>query len=97
MKKIYESIPSIVLLIISWTFLLTAAVMRSGSGLDLPLLNVLFIIIGLGAFYLPVLHLGRESGEPLRRKLLWLLVLASIIVFGSDLIRLYLTGFITAD
>jgi hypothetical protein len=92
MKKVYESIPPLVLLIVSWAFAFTALLFRSGMGLDLPLLNVLFIVVGLSAFYLPPKFCGIEAGEALRRKLLWFMVLAGILILSGELIRFYLPG-----
>ncbi|MCX6647066.1 MAG: hypothetical protein NTY09_12040 [bacterium] len=92
MKKVYESIPPLVLMIISWALVLAALLLRLGQGLALPLLNVLFIVVGLSAFYLPPLLCGMETGEALKRKLLWLMVLAGILILTGDLIRFYLPG-----
>jgi hypothetical protein len=90
MKTIYESIPHLVLLIISWALLLCALFFHLAQGLDLPYLNMLFIIIGAGILYLPTIICGEEHGNTLRRKLLWILVLAAFIIFSGDLIRLIL-------
>lgn len=95
MKKVYESIPPLALLVITWGLVLCAMLLRLVNGLDLPLLNVLFIVIGIGAFFLPTRFGHEETGEILRRKLLWLLVLAGLLVFAGDLIQLFLPGLIS--
>ncbi|MCK4720845.1 hypothetical protein KAU08_09305 [bacterium] len=94
MKKSYESLSPVYLLILSWGLILSALVIRSRQGLDLPLINMLFIVIGIGAYYLPTRYAGKESGDILRRKLLGFLVLAGLLIFLSELIRLLFPGLI---
>lgn len=94
MKKSYESLSPVHLLILSWALILSTLVIRSRQGLDLPLINMLFLAIGIGAYYLPTRYAEKESGDILRRKLLGFLVLAGLLVFLSELIRLLIPGLI---
>ncbi len=75
---------------LGWLLLASAMVIRCFRGLEFPLINVLFVFIGLGAYFLPVRQHRGEKGEALRRKLLWLLLGAEFLVSLGELVRMVL-------
>jgi hypothetical protein len=88
MRIAYQSVSPGVLLVTGWLLVAVAMSLRMLRGLDVPLVNGLFVFIGLGAYYLPVPFSEQGRGEALRRKLLWLLVAAGVLVLGAELLRL---------
>jgi len=88
MNKIYLAPSSGVLLLLGWLAIAGALGVRFLNGLEIPRLNVLMVFIGLAAYFLPTRFADREKGEHLRRKLLWLCVVASVLILIGETIRL---------
>jgi hypothetical protein len=70
-----------------WLAVGLAMVWRTHQGLGIPPLNTLFIFAGLGAYFLPTCLGERERAEAVRRKLLWLLLLAGLIILAGEVAR----------
>jgi len=91
MRIAFQSISPGVLLVTGWLLVGAAMSLRMLQRLDVPVINGLFVLVGLAAYYLPVLYCEEGRGERLRRKLLWLLVAAGVLVLGAEVIRLLAT------
>ena len=90
MIRFYQAVPPGVLLICGWLLIALALAWRGLQGLSVPPINGLFILLGLGAYFLPT-RLGEpEPGEALKRKLLWLLLAAGVVILCWELIRAFL-------
>jgi len=87
-KSVYEKTSPVIQLITGWFLLLAAMLVRKLSGIELPLINLGFIVIGIAVFFLPRLFCEEGSGDDLRRKLLWVLCLAGLVIFTTEIIRL---------
>ena len=87
MIKIYERIDPAVLLVFAFLLMFLATGIRLIRGLSFPSLNILFILIGLGAYFLPIRVSPNDSGYALRRKLLWVLFGAAALILGGDIYR----------
>lgn len=88
LNRIYLAPSPGVLLLLGWLAIAGAMGIRILNGLDIPYLNGLFVFIGLAAYFLPTRFAEREKGELLRRKLLWLCVLAGVLILIGETIRL---------
>lgn len=85
--NLYEAVPPGVILLLGWLMLVIATGWRMSQGYGVPVLNGLFVLAGLGAYFLPT-HLGDfKRGQPVRRKLLWLLLLAGVIILAGEFAR----------
>ncbi len=89
-SSLFLRIPAVFVLILGWVILVSAMWIRVSAGLDVPLINSLFILLGLGAYILPPKYVGVDSGETLWRKLLWLLFAAGVLILGGELARIYI-------
>jgi len=87
LRKIYLAPTPQLLLFMGWLGVALAMALRIYRGLEIPPLNAIFILVGLLVFFLPTHLIGGEKGERLRRKLLWLLVLAGIIVLVGEIVH----------
>ena len=87
MSRIYKTISPVLLLLGGWVLVAGAMSIRVSRGLDIPVINWLFVILGLAACFLPVRYAEKASGEALRRKLLWLLVAAGVLILAGELVR----------
>jgi hypothetical protein len=87
MNRIYLAPSPGVLLLLGWLLIVCAMAIRILNGLEVPYLNGLLVFIGLAAYFLPTRFTEREKGELLRRKLLWLCVLAGVLMLIGETIR----------
>jgi len=86
-SSLFQRIPPVFILGLGWALLVSAMWLRYSLGLDVPFINSLFIGLGLGAYILPPRCAPMDSGESLRRKLLWTLVAAGILILGGEITR----------
>jgi drug/metabolite transporter (DMT)-like permease len=87
MSIIYKSIHPLFLLIAGLILVAGASVLKGFNETELPLINVIFVLVGAGSYFLPVMFCEKEEGERLRRKLLWLLVLAGFLILAGEVVR----------
>jgi hypothetical protein len=92
MRSTVQKVTPALLLITGWALLVVAMWIRYSTGHDIPLINGLYILLGLGAFYLPPKYAEEDSGERLRWKLLWLLFAAGVLILGGELARGFILG-----
>ncbi len=90
MMRIYRTISPVLLLLSGWIVIGCAMWIRIFLGEDVPAINCIFVILGLAAYFLPTRFVEKDSGEALRRKLLWLLIAAGFIILTGELIRGFL-------
>jgi len=90
MKRIYYTVSPGILLLTGWMLIAAAMSVRIINGLDIPLINSLFVLIGLAAYFLPTMLAEGEKGELLRRKLLWLCIPAALLILIGETVRLIL-------
>ena len=91
MVRIYKTAPPALLMLLGWLLVAAAMAWRVRQGMDIPPINGLFILVGLGAYFLPTRVAEYASGETLSRKLLWILLLAGILIIPADFL---LTSFL---
>jgi len=91
MGSTLRNIPPLYLLLAGWVLFTVAMVIRVTRGLELPWLNGLFILIGLGVYFLPSRFYEKGAYDRLMRRLLWLLVLAGFLILARETVG-YLTG-----
>ena len=87
MQRLYSKAPPGILLLTGWIVIAFAMAWRVRLGLDIPLMNCLFVLIGLMVYFLPGWVIKDASADALRRKLLWLLVLAAVIILVWETLR----------
>ena len=87
MAGIYNRTSPIFLLVSSWVLMFIAVGFRYVRTGELLVLNLLFIPIGLGAYYLPGRSGELNKGEALRRKLIWLLFGAGVVIVVYEIVR----------
>ncbi len=92
MKKLYESATALSLLLIGWILVSGSMLFRMVNGLDIPMVNWFFLIVGVAVYFLPLRYAEREQGEALRLRLLWLLVAAGGIIFAWEVLRVVFFG-----
>ena len=92
MVGICKTAPPALLMLLGWLLVAAAMAWRVRQGMDIPPINGLFILVGLGAYFLPTRVAEYASGEPLSRKLLWILLLAGIIILVGELVRSIVAG-----
>ena len=84
MVRLYNTISPIYLLLSGWLFIFLAFGIRILSGDTIPWLNLIFIPAGLMVYFLPDKLVELNQGEALRRKLLWVLVLAGFMLVVGE-------------
>jgi len=92
MKKLYESTTAVLLLLVGWILVSGSMLLRVLRELDIPMVNWIFLIVGVAVYFLPLRYAEREPGEALRRKLLWLLVAAGAVIFVWEVLRVVFFG-----
>jgi len=83
-RKIYNSPPHGTLLLVGWLLIASAMLIVISNGVEIPLINLLFAPIGLAVYFLPPRLCEIEKAGVLRRKLLWLLVLAGALILIGE-------------
>jgi len=91
MVRLYNTISPILLLITGWVLIFTAVILRVVSGDPVPWLNLLFVIAGLAIFFIPPRLFDLNKGNELKRKLLWVLLLAGLVIILGEIYKI-LTG-----
>jgi hypothetical protein len=89
-NRIYETTSPLILLITGWFAIALGMAWRLHRGVEIPPFNLIFLVIGLMVYFLPSWLLGQATGEPLQRKLLWLLGFAGLLLFAAELSRPWL-------
>ncbi len=87
MKKFFRTAPPGTLLIGGLLLMCLAMGLHAVRGEDVQLLNILFFITGLFVYYLPVYLRGNDQAEGLRRKLLWMLLAAGLLVLVFEIVK----------
>ncbi len=87
MQKIYREASLSVLLVIGLLLHALGMIWRITTGLEFNYLNPLFILIGIGAYFLPSRVADKALGEVLSRKLLWLNLAAGALLLAVEVLR----------
>jgi hypothetical protein len=88
MINIYKKASLLGLFVAGLALLCAAQTVRRLSGLEVLLLNGLFLPVAVASYFLPPIVIDKAKGEALSRKLLWLIVAAGFVVLAAEVIRL---------
>jgi hypothetical protein len=88
MSKVYKSANPALLLTFSVVFFLASSAVRWMRDLQMEPLNAIFIPVGLMAYFLPDIVLDEAESVPLKRKLLWVISAAGIIILCAEIWRI---------
>jgi hypothetical protein len=87
LNRIYQTTSPLLLLFVGWLAIAAGMAWRLHRGQEILPFNSIFLLIGFMVYFLPPWLSGNDKGEPLRRKLLWLMVLAGFILLAAELSR----------